>query len=289
VTQGGTITDDALCYDIFSQAAQAVGNPMGVNPAGGLQVERIFALGASASATKLVSYHNSIHSLAGVLNGFIVAVGGGKLRTDLDVKVFKVYSETEVGRGAVSNRQPDTGHFRHWEVAGAAHFDFHVNQAVAPLQARDIGPGAPASCDSPPLSRIPFYHVSNAALDHMVNWVALGIGPPAAPEIEIASVGPPAVIARDDFGLALGGIRLAQLAVPTAINTGVNLGPGFCVLYGTFEPFDEATIAALYRNHGAYVNQVARVTSNNLWKGYIVPEDAAATIREAAQSGIGKR
>ena len=42
VTQGGTIVDDALSYDIFSQAAQAVRSPVGVDPIGGLDVQRVW-------------------------------------------------------------------------------------------------------------------------------------------------------------------------------------------------------------------------------------------------------
>ncbi len=292
VTDGGTVMDDGLCYDIFSQAAQAVRIPMGVDPMGGLHVEQILAFGASLSADGLVNYHNSIHPLAGVFDGFFMAVSGGTLRTDLDTRVFKVESETDVvglsGENEALLRQPDSDHFRYWEVAGSSHIDFHVSQAIGPLRVRDLGRQVSPSCADPPLSRIPLYFVANAALDHMVNWVKYDIAPPVAPEIEIAQLGPPTVIARDGFGNALGGIRLSQLVVPTATNTGLNSGPGFCRLYGTFEPFDEATISTLYGNHGAYVNQVARDTYDNLLNGYIVPEDAAETIREAAHSQIGK-
>lgn len=55
VTQGGAILDDALSYDIFSQAAQAVRSPMGVDPMGGLHVEQVFASGGSQSAARLVA------------------------------------------------------------------------------------------------------------------------------------------------------------------------------------------------------------------------------------------
>jgi len=88
---------------------------------------------------------------------------------------------------------------------------------------------------------------------------------------------------------ALGGIRLAEHAVPTATNTGLNTGPGFCFLFGSHEPFDEATLAALYRNHGKYVSAVDKVTSQNLAAGFFLAPEAEATIEEAAHSNIGKR
>ena len=93
---------------------------------------------------------------------------------------------------------------------------------------------------------------------------------------------------RNSFGNALGGIQLAELAVPTATDTGLNTGPVFCILYGSHVPFDASTLAALYPNHGTYVSQVSRVTADNLEDGYIVPFDAAKTLTGAAHSDIGK-
>jgi hypothetical protein len=110
-----------------------------------------------------------------------------------------------------------------------------------------------------------------------------------APPIEVASVGPPAIMARDAAGNALGGIRLAAHAVPTAVNTGVNSGPGFCRLDGSHEPFDQATIATLYPNRDRYIASVKRATEANLKAGYILKPEADATIADAEKSTIGTR
>jgi hypothetical protein len=288
VPQGDTL--NSLCFDIFSQAAQATRNPMGVDPMGGLVAERVFAVGVSQSADRLVRYHNAIHPLTGVFDAFGVYEGGATLRTDLDVEVFKVLSETDVAGTQAALRQPDSNHFRRWEVAGASHLDFHARQGLDPLQARDLGGSFPPTCTQPPFSRIPFYFVGNAALDALVAWVRDGIEPAAGRDIETPLItATSAVIARDGFGNALGGVRLSQHEVPTATNTGVNSGPGYCSLYGTHLPFDEASLAALYRNHRTYVSRVADVTQGNARQGFIVREDAEATIQAAAQSSIGKR
>ena len=93
----------------------------------------------------------------------------------------------------------------------------------------------------------------------------------------------------DAFGNALGGIQLSQHAVPTATNTGLNSGPGFCFLYGSYEPFAEATLRSLYPNHGQYVSNVAHVVEENLADGYIIDVDAIASQEEAAESSIGKK
>jgi hypothetical protein len=145
-------------------------------------------------------------------------------------------------------------------------------------------------CDQPTYSDVPFYQVMAAALDHLVAWVKDGRAPPTAPPIEITSAGPPAVIARDANGNSSGGgIRLAGIAVPIAVNTGQNTGPGFCWLYGSHVDFDQAKLASLYPTHATYVAAVREVTEKNFKAGYILRPDADATIAEAEHSTIGQR
>lgn len=143
-------------------------------------------------------------------------------------------------------------------------------------------------CDRAPYSHVPFYQVMDAAFDHLVRWVKDGTPPPSAPRIETSEVGPPAVVVRDARGNGLGGIRLAELGVPTGINSGQNSGPGFCRLYGSHYDFDAATLASLYPTHVAYVAAVKKVTDDNLKAGYILKADADATIGEAERSEVGK-
>ena len=286
VTVGGTILDDSLCYDIFSQATQAMRNPTGIDPMNGFNVKMVLAIGASQSASRLVIYHNSIEPLHGVVDAYYLLVGGYGTRTDLSVKVFQLLSETDVISGAY-RRRPNSEYFRTWEIAGAAHSGYFSAIYRQPIIARDSIVAAPLECTYPPYSRIPTHYVLNAAYDHLVRWVDDGTPPPTAPLIELVSVGGPglpAIVVRDSLGLALGGIRLPDLAVPTALNNGTNSGSGFCRLYGTYIPFDNATLHGLYRNHGAYVSAVTQATTDNLKDGYIVTEDAQEIRVTAAQS-----
>jgi hypothetical protein len=129
-----------------------------------------------------------------------------------------------------------------------------------------------------------------AALDHLVIWVKDGKAPPTAPPIELATAGPPVAIARDaDGNSSGGGIRLAGLAVPIAVNTGQNSGPGFCWLYGSHVDFDQAKLAARYPTHAAYTAAVRAVTEHNVAAGYLLRPDADATITAAERSAIGQR
>ena len=327
VTDGGAITNDDLSYDIFAAVAESIRHPGAVNVMPGLRVERIFATGHSQSAGRLATYVNSVHPLAKVFDGVIVHGGGGRIRTDLNIPVWKLLSETDVLNGQAANRQPDTNLIRTWEVAGDSHVDLQFVTYSRQLSQRDGSPIAPGftpgiargaaappaagaraaagaaglgsgaaagrggtnACDRPSYSHIPFYFVMDAAIDHLVRWVKDGTPPPSAPPIEVSSVGPPVVIARDPAGNALGGIRLSQHAVPTAVNTGQNSGPGFCRLNGSYEPFDAATLASLYPTHAAYVAAVKDVTEKNVKAGYILRAAADATIAEAESSNVGQR
>ncbi|HLF23450.1 MAG TPA: alpha/beta hydrolase domain-containing protein [Burkholderiales bacterium] len=293
VTVGGTINDDSLSYDIFSQVAQAIRHPVGVDPLGKLRrPSLIFATGASQSAGRLVVYHNSIYPQLEnpPVDAFYLLVGGNGTRVDLNVKVFQLLSETDVYLAALTGavKRNDDENFRRWEAAGTSHSSQRLADGIEPLYARDGIVAAPANCTFPPRSRIPFHFAHNAAYNHLVRWVKFGIAPPSAPPIAFASTTPPVAIARDADGNALGGIQLPQHAVPTALNSGQNTGGGFCILFGTHQPYDETKLGALYPSHGNYVSQVVHSTIDNLKAGHMLWEDAFLTTHEAVHSDIGK-
>jgi hypothetical protein len=146
----------------------------------------------------------------------------------------------------------------------------------------------------------------------MKQWVEGRTQPPRAPPITITTKGTPplgrgggggargadgaaearfSVAARDEHGNVLGGIRLAQFAVPTATNTGENEQSGQCFGFGSHEPFDAATIARLYPTRAKYLADVNRITDENLKAGFITREGAAQTKKDAVQwkGGWGSR
>jgi hypothetical protein len=315
VTDGGTVSNDGLSYDVFTVAGAAVRGKGGLNVLGTLKAERLIASGHSQSAGRLATYFNAVHPLSPVYDAVVLHGGGGKMRSDLNVKIWKLLSETDV-LGQVATRQADTDKFRTWEVAGASHLDFkHATELVklglrsrdtmlptpppAPAAGAARGPGraggpfggAPGpynGCNHPPLSRVPSEYVQNALYDHMARWLKDGTLPPAAPPITVAMDGERPYIVRDAFFNALGGIRLAEHDVATAVNSGENTGSGFCFLTGWHEPFDRTRLATLYSTHAAYVSAVKATTEKNLKAGYIVKADADKTIATAERSDVGK-
>jgi len=294
VNRGGTVMADALSYDIFSQAGQAVKDPKGIDVLGGLKPIRVLAIGESQSANRLSTYVNSIHPLAGVYDGFMLLSSlNQKIRTDTSVPVWKISAEYDVAAGEAAARQPDTNLIRSWEIAGTAHVDQHLRGNREPLELRDIGTSSEAAmsprCGVPSVgTRTPMHYVIGSALDLLVKWVEKKTPPPTAPLLTVTSMERPITLARDGHGLALGGIRLADVVVPIGVNNGTNTGPGACARWGYYQAFDIATLNKLYPSHQAYVNAVERVTNENLKAGFLLKPDAERIIREARESSIGR-
>ena len=300
-THDGMVARDALSYDIFSAVGKAI-NRVGesttrgsVDLLAGLEAEIIIATGHSQSAARLAVYLNNVHPLEPVYDGVMVHGGGNRIRDDQEVKIFKIMAETDMRRRAATP-QPDTETFRQWEVAGSSHVDvpFEIEYAkvrnlMAGLSIEGVTP-RDSACDLPAYSRVPFRDVMNAAFEHLVTWIRDDIAPPVAESLRVKHMMPDLEFARDEYGNVLGGIRLAEHAVPTARNTGMNSGIAnrFCFLYGSHEPFDEATLDRLYPGHDAYVEAVKAVVRQNLDAGYILPHAAERTVREAEASGIGR-
>lgn len=300
---------DSYSYDIFTQAGRALRAPQGSNPLGELapDVEIVIADGESQSAQRMVTYINAVHPLVRVYDGFLVhsrSAGGSPLtqaplpvvavpavahiRTDLAEPVFILQNETDLPLfGFVAARQPDTALVRTWELAGTSHFDQYGLDFVGPTGARDFPqpefPPLLPTCQFP-VNRAHARYLYDAALHHLDGWVRGGPPPPTGTPIEL---NPDGSIARDEFGNALGGVRLPELDVPIATLSGVGNQPAFCVLFGVTTPFSDATLEALYPSHGRYVAAVIRAVRTAVRQGFLLPYDAAEARREAARSDIG--
>ena len=282
VTGGGAFTTDQLSYDVFAQAGEAVGSPGAVDLLGGLDVERVLGIGASQSAGRMTIYYNVVlPQEQPVFDGYAFIVGSAPTRVGTE-PIFQVLSETDVTNPLT--RRPDSDVFRRWEVAGAAHSGWEGQEYRRPLSIRDLGAAPVYECTNPPFSRIPLSQVIEAAYAHLASWVDGGAPPPPAPYLAFNGT----TKVRNELGLALGGIQLSQVAVPTALNTGSNSGPSFCILFGTHVPFGDEQLGELYRNHGQYVSAVAKTDEANVEAGFLLEADAEENQREAAQSGVGK-
>jgi len=301
LTGGGKFTTNLaagfeLSFSIFSQVAQELRNPAGATLLRGLKVRNIVATGHSRSAGRLSAYYNRVQPLNAVVDGFVFHGAGGVIRTDIPTPAWKLLAEGDILWTQAAMRQPDSRYFRTWEITGASHADFDLSKAVGELAERDLPP-RPEECEPVYGSRVPSHLVQDATYDWMKLWIERGTLPPQAPPIATSSIvprdqsptaPPTAVAVRDQHGNALGGIRIAQFAVATAMNSGMrpNSPPGTCRNRGLHEAFDAGTVARLYPQRAKYLAEVNRITDENLKAGYITKEGAAQTRRDAAQSKV---
>ena len=302
---------DAYSYDIFSQAAQAVLQPKGLDPLGGLRARHLLATGRSQSAFRLVTYINAIHPQTRLFNGYMVhsrganAAGltaeqlagdpdpvpaGAHIRTDIDVPVFDLQTEGDMVtlRAHLAHQEPGA-HYRRWEIAGAAHAESPRWVAAAPPPL-DMGPGC-----KEPVNTAPHHASVKAALHALTRWVRDGVPPRTSAAIEIADPSAADPIARDTFGNAKGGIRIPQLEAPTAKLDGqrnevAKQSPGgqnFCFLYGHTVPFDGPTLKTLYPTQAAFVKKFNAAVAAMVRDGYWLKPEADAAKRAAAAARIG--
>jgi hypothetical protein len=301
---------DSFSYDIFSQVAQAVRNPEGIDPLGELEVERLIAYGESQSAGRLVTYVNAIHPLYNTYDAYMIHSRGDgspplaqdpqveietpaatKIRTDLNVPVMTFETETDVLLlGYAAARQPDTELIRTWEVAATAHGDYYTF-----ISGRDDTVGEPVfasiveetsifgfiNCEKP-MNNGPQHYVFNTAVRALNSWVAGGNPPPTSPRLALNS--DESDYQYDDLGNVLGGIRTPYSDAPSAVLLGeANPGASFCFLFGTTSLFDAAQMASLYVDEAGFTAAVTEATESAVAAGFLLQEDANAIIEWAPQ------
>jgi quercetin dioxygenase-like cupin family protein len=293
--QSGTLDDrgDVLSWDIFGQVGAALVSHQGPSdPLAGLAVKSLIAAGESQSALRLTVYYNSIQPLHNTYKGFLYYDAAGSLRGDAKVPAISVGTEFGAAFPVIA-ATGDTASLRRWPVAGTSHVSFQEMDGYIDVEALRDGffkspDGKPISltqatpgCKQTPLwSKVPTELVLNSAYEHLNRWINDGTAAPAAPQFERDADG---TLKRDADGELLGGIRLPQLAAPTARNSGFNAGPGTCMLAGFHHDLSPAELKARYPDHAGYVRDVEKATQEVLKGGFILPYDAEQ-IRQSANA-----
>lgn len=222
---------------------------------------------------------------------------GHRIRADVRVPVFTVQSETDViSLGSARSRQPDSENFRLWEIAGAAHFDTYgllgsladdgsletreLAERIAPTDT-PYGMQANSFVNSGPQQ----HYILNAAFSHLERQVRDGSPPPSAPWLETLA-DDARDLARDELGIARGGIRTPWVDAPSAVLSGIGQGgEGFMFLFGKTDPLEAEALQKLYPD-GAEEHRLRFNTAADaaLDAGFLLEADAEE-IRELAAVG----
>ena len=295
---------DQYSYDMYTQTGAAAWfeNDLML---GGLQPERVIAIGESQSAFRLTTYVNAIGPKTDVWDGYLIHSRGNagaalnvdvkmpadqRIRTDLNVPVLQFQAETDMlGRGlnSIGARQPDTDLIRTWEVAGTAHADAY-NLGIGDTDNGDgVGDAAlfqamltpPASvyggllaCTTP-INTGPHTYVLRSALNSLDNWIRTGDAPESRPTLDITN----GTFVLDAKGNVTGGIRTPHVDVPVAILSGLGqTGSAFCGLFGTTVTPPPAAFASWALPNGRAAFDAAWIASldDAVAKGNILEADA---------------
>jgi hypothetical protein len=290
---------DAFSYDIYTQVARALRDPGATDALGGLEPERVLAVGESQSAFALTTYANGVQPLTLAYDGFLVHSRGGaaaplgapdqgidiagtiggpptQVRTDLDAPVLVLETETDL-LGILNYhpaRQPDAERFRLWEVAGTAHADAYL-----------LGPIADSLGCAAPINSGPHHFVVKAALRSLDTWVRTGEAPPEAPRLDVDAT--PA-FARDQDGNAQGGIRTPQLDVPVATLSGdaTESASVACLLMGSTTPLTAERLGELYPSADDYLEAYTQAADEAIESGFVLNDDREALLADADPSAI---
>jgi hypothetical protein len=271
---------DQAAFDLFTQAGRALAADRparDVDPLSGLDVARLVAAGGSQSAMRLATYLNAVHPTERIFDGFLLSVWEARaprpeegvlpmgvrtaLRTDIPTPVIVVNSEFESTHLA---RVPcaDAEWLRIWEVAGTPHGNARSHLDEPDRRGRVA-------------NRLRYAPVHDAALRALHRWLDEGVPAPHQPRIEM-DLGPPLRIATDADGNARGGIRLPELAMPTATYQGVAMGSGRLPLFGAATRFRDEDLRARYPDRATYERGWHAAVDALVESGALRPEDAPA-------------
>jgi hypothetical protein len=270
---------DTAANAIFSQAALAMRKQTELLLGPGMSVRTLLAGGQSQSSARLAAYINSVPPAERFYDGYLLH-SGAKPASNPDVPVFLVFTMMEADGSLV-----DLPNVVEWEVAGASHSDAYISRRGAEEQSVDSGivVGACAT----PMNEYPAYRVYNAAIDWLIRWTQKGERPPSLDPLKPGQV--------DQFGNALGGVRLPDLDVPIAT---YSLAPAqpvdpfdllslfVCGAAGSTVPLTAQQLSKLYPTHQDYVQRYTKAADAALAKGYLLQADYEAAIQQVQSAPI---
>ena len=243
-------SSDGQAYDIFTQTAQTAASNY-ATLLGGLKPKQIIGAGDSQSAFRVDTYVNAFQPLTKAFNAFIAVgryVGASPLaggivdtapipayvRSNNTTPFIQLNTEGDLEELAASYvRQSDTNYLRTWELAGASHIDKHEAEYEIATIGREVPTLPLVKCSFGIVTNIgsisihqadnmPVFEAEDAALADMQKWLSTGVQPPHGSQIATNPFWFNTIF-RDQYGNALGGVRLPDIQAPTETYSAINV------------------------------------------------------------------
>ncbi|GAA2974120.1 hypothetical protein JOD63_000318 [Microbacterium terrae] len=213
------------CSTVLAQAGAAIRANEG--PFEG--VRHVILAGHSETGFVVTTYIREAHDThrapdgSAVYDGYFPSGYPSSPFRGIDVPLVQTISDADVSHPVITfttgyddrayrrDDSDDAGDlFRLYELAGAP----HSGTRYLPYNSNALWGAATkgAVTDTTLMSTFPHNELFNATLEHLVRWVVDGVAPPRAPRLELAEDGR---VALDRHGNTRGGVRCAQMDVPT--------------------------------------------------------------------------
>ena len=322
-------TEDGLVWDMLGQLGLLLKSEQRSEILPGFTKPWVYMTGVSQSAiyirTWVAGFHDRYRTPDGkpVYDGYLPVVGPSMILINQcaadvplddpiqklappEVPFISISSEGEMWQGR-HTRQLDAftpkGGIVTYEVAGGSHRAVDVPglppDAISFPTMKDLAkagfkaPDASGTSKMMPTGMLPndfiWQPLVRGAYQNLKLWVRQGIKPPQAPTIGLDSK---LEIKRDEYGNALGGVRMPYIEAPVAAHTGYITAGGMGGVMGLKKSFPPETLKALYTDQAAYVAKFSASTDKLLAERWISLEDAEA-MKAAANapppSALGKR
>jgi hypothetical protein len=283
------VPDDEMRWDIMAQVAWLMRSPDG--PLAKLHYHdqsaitpglfRVYASGWAHTGCVVSDFVNNGHHQLNrrpngrpVIDGYVSGLcpQGTPLQVPADAAVMQIMSESEYespqSAVTIAARQPDGSsplerRYRWYDVAGASRAGF-LDQPQFSISAFQMGwtERVSIACDEPLINSSAMNEVARVSLRNLDEWIRIGYHPP---EGEVFNLDDTGVIARDEYGNAIGGSRSHATEVPISTftprsevssNATLEALGGDCAQFGHEQPFSSALVEKLHGDSRAYLEKV---------------------------------
>lgn len=277
-------------FRIMEQCLQAIRDPLGVSPLGGLSPEYVIVAGDSQSASRLTSYVADGYAIRGLIDGWIPGRGGfndgvtHKVMEEMRTPMLLLLEEDQAERPA------DSDYFRVLFGAGQSHAPYGYWSYLHAARERDLyqttvrpipedAGGRALNGGTGGMNRS-YANLMVRAGIHWINRMVRGYAagkpdnPPIQPRLQRDANGD---LIRNEDGFSIGGVRYPDVEVPIGLNTAETYP-----LFGIWDPWTAEEIVARYPTREEYLDRIEGAIRDLTPTGMLLPIDADLIRSDAA-------
>lgn len=274
---------DAFSQAIMTQVGALLKSNPSHGPFQGMEVRYLLMGGASQTGGTTIRYIQDSHAQAQMPRGGPIYDGYGPQEA-FTAKPLKaagaviVHPVTEgdimfysaLGRPMTLQEDSDgpDGGYRHYQIAGSSHVGTRgIDDPVKVFSTLEN-----ALQEGEILSQFPQAELGVPPMANLVQWVVNGVLPPRAPAIEMVD----GEIARDELGIAKGGVRSPYVDLPTVryiASAPADRDSFFRALIGLQEPFSAEKLRRLYGSREAYLERFNRQIDRMVAQRWLFADD----------------